>query len=173
MEIIRITDEQKSCLCSELAKLMYEFKKIENVECIYFTSYTSLDAHSVPLLILTLVTSQIKDIDFELKFYELVSKCNLLYGLKYLERFGLHLYTNIDSNDKYSIFDITPEEIKSTNDLFNATILFDRTGVYTAIKRHAEEQREKKPKCIFNYDRLAEIHPPITEEVQDKCKKLS
>ena len=63
MEVINITDEQKNNLCQELAKLVFELKKDNEVECIYFVPYKGLGDIRGNVLEVTLVKQSDNDVN--------------------------------------------------------------------------------------------------------------
>lgn len=166
MEIINLTEEQKECLCSELAKLTSEFKKDETIECIYLCPYIGIDRDKSATLELTLVSEGLHN-------KITIENYNQLYkNMESLEKFGVKIYVVVDNKNKYTISAMSRSELARTNDLFNSTILFDRTGKYTKIKEYAQTKLSKKSSHIYNYENLAEFFSPVTKEIQYRCKKL-
>ena len=70
MKVINITEEQRDKLCSELARLTFDFKKIESIECIYFAPYKGLGSIAGNVLDVTLVRDGSEDDDLDEKIIE-------------------------------------------------------------------------------------------------------
>lgn len=170
MEIINITEDQKEKLCDILARLTHKFQQDQFVECIYFTTYDRFE-DSLYALELTLVIRNLN-----LKKKKLLEQyTKLLSKESSLRKYGIRIYVHGSYAEKYTLFDLNPSEVRASNDLFNSTILFDRTGEYTEIK-----DKQSKVKGInnlyFDYENLAEIVPPldlslIEKKIKSRYKK--
>lgn len=157
MEVINITEEQKNNLCQELAKLVFEFKKNNGVECIYFIPFKEFGKIRDNVLEVTLVMQSVNDTDVNTD----ITKRNRFYlEEESLKKFGVKIFVDTDIAHKYTVIDLNPSEVKRSNSLFNSTILFDRYGKYTELKG----QKKQDGVIIFHYKNLAEIVPPITNE---------
>lgn len=164
MNIINITEEQKNKLCVELARLVVEYKKDENVKCIYFAPYKGLGKIRGYVLELTLIKKD-SIVDEKIKQYNESHQTE-----DYLREFGVKIDVEVEDEKKYTITDFNLSEIKKCNNLFNSTILFDRTGKYTKIKERLQQIGNNKAHGIFYYGNLAEINPPLPNELNNEEK---
>ena len=87
-----------------------------------------------------------------------------------LRRFGLTLCLNCDRSFDYTLVALNPSELRKWNYLFNAEILFDKSGVCTKIKQEMEKDEEilNKELGIHYFPNLAEIYPPLEEKEKTK-----
>lgn len=157
MEVINITDEQKNNLCQELAKLVFELKKDNEVECIYFVPYIGLGVIRGNVLEVTLVKQSDNDVN-----NDIAERNRFYFEEESLRKFGVKIFIDTDVAHKYTFIDLNPSEMRRSNSLFNSTILFDRYGKYTELKG-----QKKQDGIIVKEDireNLAEIVPPITNE---------
>ena len=155
MEVINITDEQKNNLCQELAKLVFELKKDNDVECIYFVPYIGLGDIRGNVLEVTLVKQSDNDVN-----NDIAERNRFYFEEESLRKFGVKIFIDTDVAHKYTFIDLNPSEATRSNSLFNSTILFDRYGKYTELKG----QKKQDGIIISPYENLAEIVPPITNE---------
>ena len=159
MEKLNISENQKEQLCFLLAKIALEFKKDENVECIYYAAYNGFRKISGDVLEITIVRKDTK----EESISESIKKYNNLYNQDSLNKFGLRICVDIDYEDKYTIIDLNSSEVRRSNNLFNSTILFDRTGKYKEIQEQTKKYGINVEGGIFYYDNLIEIVPPLID----------
>lgn len=167
MEVINITEEQKSKISGELARLVFEFKKDSRVKCIYFTPFMSLGDIEGNVVEVTLVTAAFED-DHDLA--KKLQDYNLSYQQEEkVKEFGLRLFLNIDDERKYTIIDLNPSECRRSNYLLNSVILLDQNGSFTEIKEQTTRTVNNFGGCLpgvyYYYENLAEIVPPITDEI--------
>jgi hypothetical protein len=161
-EIINISEEQRQNLVDEIANLVANFKKDENVECIYFAPYKGLGNIEGNVIEFTVVIK-----GYSKKITQEFSKCDkCLKEHDLIRKLGIKIHVNADNSEKYTTLPLNPSEILRANCLFNSVILFDRTGEYTKIKRKAQEYKNVENSKMFYYDNLAEFYPPIDEEIE-------
>lgn len=175
MKVINITEEQKNNLSKELAKLVFELKKDDDVECIYFSPYKGLGSISGKVLEVTLVKKSSggkADIN---EFFKRDKRNKYYLEEDSLRKFGVkivldaddaHRYTFID--DLNNIDDLSRTDIVKFNSLFNSTILFDRTGKYKEIKK----QKIQDKQITLPYENLALIVPPIINETYKSMERI-
>lgn len=75
----------------------------------------------------------------------------------------MKIHVNADDSRKYITSPLNPSETLRANFLFNSVILFDRTGEYSEIKQMDIFHK-------FYFDNLAEVYPPIAEEIEMKLE---
>lgn len=158
MEIINITDEQRNELCDMLAKLTYKLKQYEGIDCIYFAPYKNYGKFYEDIFSVTVVlnSKNIKSIiDGSYHFFTEDS----------YRKLGIKVNIDISDSNCYSTSDLIPSIC--TNNLFNSTILFDRTGEYTRIKKQANPSNG-----YYYYSNLAEIQPRLTDRLENSMKEL-
>lgn len=147
-------------LCNELAKLTYELKQNKHVECIYFAPFKNFGDEKGNIIDITVVSDELLDVDLDKQYKHRVSK------RKQLESFGVKIIIDNVSKDGYTHMPVNPSERRKGNDIFNSTILFDRTGEYTKIKEKTENIGVGKHSRLFYYENLAEIVPPIDDDLE-------
>lgn len=160
-KVINISEEQKDNLVNELVKLVSEFRKKENVECIYFAPYKGMEGISAGniLELVVVINGQYRNIDF--------NQYNKKYETHdYIRKYGIRIYISPDNHNKYTTMPLNPSEIKRANYLYNSSILFDKTGEYSQIKEKAEKHENMLNSNIYQYRNLAEIYPPIDSEIE-------
>lgn len=165
-QIINITDEQKQNLVDEIATLVAKFKKDEDVECIYFSSYKGLGKISGNVLELIVVTKG--NLDEISKGFCEYNKMHQEH--KSVRKFGVKIYVMFDEKRKYTYLPLNPSELIRENNLFNSIILFDRNGKYTTIKENASNHGNIKS-GVFEYENFAEIYPPIDDSIKMELEK--
>lgn len=166
MKIINITEEQRNKLCNELAKILLDFKKDENVECIYFAPYKGLGKIRGYVLELTLIEKDANK-DEKIKEYNTSHQ-----NEETLSELGVKIEIDIEDESKYPTIELDPTQLKKYNNLFNSVILFDRTGKYTRIKKQLEKFEINKGTGIYYYENLAEIEPPIMDKINDSIEAI-
>ncbi len=156
MQTINITEKQRDKLCDELARLIFEFKKDENVKCIYFTPFVNLDNTDSGVIDITIVRDINDDYDEQLKKYNLSyqSKENIAdYGVK------ICLYSDTDS--KYTHMDLNPSDVLRRDFIKKSTILYDESGKFRKIKEQYKNKINNEKDYDHNY--LAQVLPPLDE----------
>lgn len=167
MKTINITEEQKNKLCDILAKIVHSLKQCNNTDCIYFAPYKNYGSINENILIITVVKS-----DFYFEMTETVKNLydKFLNSKDIVSTLGVEICIGVDDREYYISEDLEKNNKikKSNNNLFNSTILFDRTGEYTKIK-----ETLNKNNC-YHYGNLAQIVPSITNSLnkQMKVKKM-
>lgn len=164
MKVINITEEQRNKLCSELARLTYEFRKDKSVKCIYFAAYKGLGNISGNVLEVTLVRdgSEADDLDEKLKEYN-----SLHQEQDFIREFGFKIFLDTDAARGYTTMNLNPSEFRRSNNLMNSVILYDSNGEFTQIKEQTANVVKNNGEGITGvycyYDNLAEIFPPLDE----------
>lgn len=159
MKIINITEEQRDKLCSELARLTFEFRKDKSIECIYCAPYKGLGSIVGNVLEVTLVRDGIGDNDLD----EKIKEYNLSHQEHdFIREFGFKIFLDTDKAIKYTIMDLNSSESVRSNHLMNSTILYDGSGKYTKIKKQIPKEG-KNNGFYYYYDNLAEVFPPLDE----------
>ena len=164
MKTINITEEQRNNLCSELARLLFEFKKNRSVKCIYFAPYKGWDTKEDPVLEVTLVTDGNDD-----NLEKIIQEYNAHHNQpETIDEYGLRIYLNVDLKEKYKLVALKPDEISDAiereNFLLNSVILYDEDGECTKIKERVTDYVHRHgytPEAYYKLDNLSEIEPPI------------
>lgn len=156
---IVLSEEQRKNVCEELARIIFEVKKQKNVECIYFTPCKNFGDIVGNVLEITIVTSG----QFQNKDREKFDDYNALHlKEEMLKKYGVKIHVDFDFNRGYTPFPLNPSEIQCRYNLFNSTVLFDRTGEYVEIIKHMNQEDE----MISYYSNLSQIEPPILDELR-------
>lgn len=164
MKFINITEEQRKELCDELAKLTFEFRKDKDIKCIYFAPYKGFGNITGNVLEITLVKGSNKDTVLE----ERLKEYNLSHqGHDFIRKFGFKILLDSDEERKYTTMDLNHSECIRSNNLMNSTILYDENGKFTQIKEKTTNVAKNNGKDTFYYyyDNLAEVFPPLNEEL--------
>lgn len=165
METINITEEQRRELSYKVAQLVFELKKDEKVECIYFISYKYNEEEGKFIELLVVSKSP-----YDLKRSQLVRDFNAQNN-KSVSKYGVRI--QIDTRkDLKEIPDAIFDSVRIPNfnsniglEIFNATILFDRNGKYEELKEIAEMTGLGEHSNLYTYENLASIVPPIEEKI--------
>lgn len=155
---IVLNEEQRKNLCEELARLVCKLRKDESVECIYFVPYKKVEGVGYCLSITIVRDDSMNPFkDVELREYS-----DMHEERKLLEKYGVEISTYLASSLEYVM--VSEELINaSCYDLFNSTIIFDRTGKYFKII----DNLNLKEGLISYYSNLAQIEPPIMDELEE------
>lgn len=170
---VEISEKQRDNLCKELAKLVYEIKEENRVECIYFAPYTHLGEEIQRQAIkITVVKRQYEQYEHrdDYAFDEMNEKYK---SDKEFAKLGFQIYIATDANDKYTTLPLNPSERLRGNQLFNSYILFDRIGVYTEIKKEVDSIGVGEHSSLYYYDNRTEIIPPIEEDIEQELENES
>ncbi len=155
MGAIKITEEQRDRLCDELAKLVFEFRENRNIECIYFRTFMGLLGYGKNVLDLVLVTNG----NIEEEDKQCVRGFESYTSEDTLNEYGVKIHICMDDASLYKNEAHNMDETIRQNELFNSTILFDRTGKCSEIKDRV--QRIGINADIYYYEDLADLFPPI------------
>ena len=165
MKKIEITEQQRNELCYEIARLLLKFKKDQNVECIYFAPYSEFGDIKGNVLILTIVKQGWSDQASEQQF----EAWNRMYQKEYFARkLGFSIYVDVDNAEEFTSFALNPSEVKRNQDLFNSTILFDKTGEYSKMSQRVRDIFISDP---YNspydfYKNIAVVVPSLVDRIQ-------
>ena len=149
-------------LVDELAKITYKFKKEENVECIYFLPAKSESENCYSIMI-NLITK---------------SKCNNDHLLNSILNYNISKEKKEFETETNTKINITTDEAccynnildkknslmqkSAENDLFNATILYDKSGKYYRLKKQIDLRYQKlKLSWLFKYKDSIDIDLPL------------
>lgn len=145
--------------------MVFELKKDEKVECIYFIpyKYNEKEGNFIELLIIT-------KSPYDLKRSSLVRNFNAKNN-KDVSKYGVRIHVDTRKSLKEipnAIFDQVRIPDFTSNiglEIFNATILFDRNGTYDELKELAELTGLEEHSNLYTYENLAKIIPPIDEKI--------
>lgn len=151
-----LNEKQRKNVCEELARLVFELKKDESVECIYFAPYKNLGDMEGYVLDITIVRNNLIQKEDTKEFEEY----NRLHQEEEMVRkYGVKIYVHSNSSQDY----IIPASNSIPNtccDLFQSNILFARYNKYYRIIKMMKNQE----RMISYYSNLAQIEPPIMNE---------
>lgn len=174
MEVISITENQRDELCKELAKLTFDWSKINGVECIYVTPYINFGMIKGNVFEVTVVKTGTSNIIEKFK-----EECQLKNQEKEREEspgFKIIFHT-IDMKDKsmelqvseFMEEDIDDETIVSmfieNLSFARSIILYERCKQYTKLQKQAIEFAEKN-----SQDSWVEVIPPLEETFNDELE---
>lgn len=148
-------------LCNELAQLTYALKQNKHVQCIYFAPFRSCcDPKEGDFVNLTVVLDTYSIVGLGLQYEKRISRN------EQLSQFGVEINIREAHQEGYTHLPLNPSERRKGNDIFNSTILFDRTGEYTKIKETTENIGVGEHSNLFYYDNLAEIRTPMGDSLE-------
>ena len=155
---INITKEQTNNLSKELAKITFNLMGNESVECIYFIPYVSLDENEETTIYVTIVGDYAHLGDLEQR----LSEYNVLHqSQECVDKYTSKIELSVDDSRNYTSTAASPAELARLNYLSNSTILYDKTGKCTRIKKKAE----KRNLMLENY--TASFYPPIEDDIRN------
>lgn len=169
MKKIDITEAQSINIMEEVKKIVNEYSLISNVECIYHSAFVGVKGlSSNNILYLTVVIDgDIEDsLDGRTRHFN-----DLARDITQIEKFGLEIHISFVSSEKYTLMDLNSSEISRTNDLFNSTILYDKTGYYTKIQKSTKGLGPNITGGLYYYSNLASlniINPNKTKTITNK-----
>lgn len=155
---IVLNEEQRKEVCEELARLVFEIRKDNRVECIYFTPLKNFDIIKGNVLEITIVKRESNISEEEKKWDDYNEKHQEEAMVK---QFGVKFYVDVDSSERYTLFPQNPSEKNGWYTLLNSTILMDRTTEYTRIQKKAKNSQQ----FLSYFSNIAQIDPPITDEL--------
>lgn len=163
MQTINITEEQRKKLCEELGRLVFEYRKNDDIECIYFAPYINLGEIEGNVIQVTIVGKRSIEETLKQDIGEYNSKHQ---GQETVTNFGVKIHLETDWDEKYTMIALNPSERLRCKYLFNSVILFDKNGKYTKLKeasaKDSVEDSEIKP-----FLNLAEFVPPLNCELDN------
>ena len=126
MYYINIDENARELLELNLAKLVLELKSDLCVECVYFTTIKNFRRNGTNTLKITIVRndSYVDSNWIEEKYSQKFNEN------KYFSFGNMQPIFRCDDVKNYSLMSYTPINATKCNDLFNSTILFDRTGKF-------------------------------------------
>lgn len=157
---LTLTEEQRTNIVNELAKLVETVKKIDSIECIYFGVYNFREREELELpKLYNMSVTIIKNKNIESSEDLSIDELNKTYmSNESLDSFGLRINLSFDYNTRYS----NNLESYSTFKLFNGNIIYDKNGEYTKIKELAQEEFDNgKTKTLCYADNLVKVNPPL------------
>lgn len=149
-------------LVDELARIVYKFKKEENIECIYILPAKSKNEDCYNIMVNLIVKSN----------------CENTHLLNSVHNYNISKEKNeveSNSNTKISITtDLascynnildkqnTLMQKSAENDLYNGIILYDKSGKYYRLKKQIDLRSKKlKYSWLFKYENFIDIDLPI------------
>ncbi len=152
---IVLSKKHRKNVCEELARLVFELRKDESVECIYFAPFKNLGDITGYVLDITIVRNNFIQKEDTEEFEEY----NNRHQEEMLRKYGIKIYMHTNASQDYTFFaDTIPN---TCYDLFQSTILYDATGKYRKIKQTIKNREG----MLSYYSNLAQIEPPIVDEL--------
>lgn len=149
-------------LVDELARITYKFKKEENVECIYLLPAKSESENCYSMMVNLIVKSNnnnkhllnsVLNYNISKEKEEFENKSNTKISITT----DLACCYNNIFDKKNSLMQKSAE-----NDLFNATILYDKSGKYYRLKKQIDLRYKKlKLSWLFKYEDSINMDLPL------------
>lgn len=162
---LHLTPEQHISLCNELVELTSELQKNEHVQCVYYSTYSfgkdqaGLNENSV---LVTVVTDGPLFKEMDESYQDRKTKT------QQLQSYGMLISFACTNNRRYTYLPASPLELAAANDVFNSTILFDRSGLFSKIKSEAERVGVDSESGLFYYSNRT----PIMENINPSLLEL-
>lgn len=142
--------EQQNSLCNALAKFVYLVRDYDNVECVCITPYDK----TLELRIIIKTNSRNDEL------YEDLNRLNNLCFLNN-KNMGYDINAFLDYSCFYNnMFDKSNDDYSTMIDLYNATILYDRSGKYGRLKNKVKSMIIID-KMLNNNEKDFEIDMPL------------
>lgn len=132
---INLDKTESDRICELITGYVSKFKKIDSIDCIYYTAYqhTYNGMPGKPIIALTLVTTNVDD---EILRSE-VDNINNGEGVKYVDASkNIPVVIRISNAKNYKFEISNNEELRKVNKIYNSMILFDRHGIYSRLQRN-------------------------------------
>ena len=148
-----ISDKQKDIVCDEIAKVVYDLKKDDNIEAITMFYYKKMDK--------TNVTNQERiRLNVIIKYYDedTFNKIEELNNYCRTHNPGVKLLISYQFRDLYDGMD----HYKILNELYNSIILFDRNDNLSKIKNIIKTSKEENyTNWLYDYKNAINTDMPI------------
>lgn len=155
-ERINLTGEEHYFLSQELTDTIQELYKDDNIDSIYLTSYQDSKHSKGTLNIVVLLESRS---DYY-TYAQLMEKLNSKIAID--NKTGVNVAFDCDYENRYS----NPSEVHRVEELVESTILFDKTGRLSKVKKVM-----KKYGHLYGFY-LVDYVPPIDETISRKLAKI-
>ena len=129
MKTIELTESQREALCYELAYIVNQYEKFEQVECIYAMPFESEYAHNdqLSVVIVRKVNGE-RYLENHIDYYNDRTKKKKQANC---DKYGVELLLSYDDASEYTG---AKYHMSKEGYLLNSTILFDRTGYYKGLQ---------------------------------------
>ena len=160
-------------LVNELAKLTHKFKRYEYVECIYFIPTASVIDSSYNISFNIVIKSNVINDDLKNAIFNYNISS---YKKEFEKNTNIKININIDESCYYNNMldnSNTLLQKNAANDLFNSTILYDKSGKYSRIKKQIELNNSKYDyPWIFKYENCNNQDLALYNVYKLKLKRL-
>lgn len=159
-ERINLTGEEHYFLSQELTDTIQELYKDDNIDSIYLTSYQDSKHSKGTLNIVVLLESSTDYYTYD----QLMEKLNSKISID--NKTGVNVVFDCDYENKYSTTALNPSEVHRVEELVESTILFDKTGRLSKVKKVM-----KKYGHLYGFY-LVDYVPPVDETISRKLAKI-
>ena len=159
-ERINLTGEEHYFLSQELTDTIQELYKDDNIDSIYLTSYQDSKHSKGTLNIVVLLESSTDYYTYD----QLMEKLNSKIAID--NKTGVNVAFDCDYENRYSITALNPSEVHRVEELVESTILFDKTGRLSKVKKVMEKYGH-----LYGFY-LVDYVPPVDETISRKLAKI-
>lgn len=159
-ERIDLTDEEHSFLSQELSDIVSKLYKDSNIDSVYLTNYQDSDYSKGTLNILVLLESEAD--------YYTYDRLMRKYNSKIAEgnKTGVRVAFECDYMDIYSTIPMNSNEVHSVEQLVESTILFDKSGNVSRVKKEMKNYGH-----LYGFY-LVDYVPPVDEAIALQLTKI-
>ena len=159
-ERINLTCEEHYFLSQGLTDTVKKLYKDDNINSIYLTNYQSSKHSKGTLKIVVLLEPEADYYDYE----QLMRKLNL--KIFNGNKIDINVVFDCDYENNYSTIALNPSEVLRIEELVESTILFDKTGSLSRIKKTSNKYSH-----LYGFH-LVDYVPPIDETISRKLSKI-
>ena len=159
-ERINLTDEEHYFLSQKITNTIKELYKDDYINSVYITNYQDSNNSKGTLNIVVLLESGVDYYTYD----QLMEKLNSKIGID--NNTGVNVVFDCDYENKYSTNALNPSEVHRVEELVESTILFDKTGRLSRVKKVMK-------KCGHLYGfYLVDYVPPVDKAIFHKLAKI-
>ena len=159
-ERINLTDEEHYFLSQKITNTIKELYKDDYINSVYITNYQDSNNSKGTLNIVVLLESGVDYYTYD----QLMEKLNSKIGID--NNTGVNVVFDCDYENKYSTNALNPSEVHRVEELVESTILFDKTGRLSRVKKVM-----KKYGHLYGFY-LVDYVPPVDKTILHKLAKI-
>ena len=160
-EKINLTDEEHTFLSQELTGIIRELYKDNNIDSIYLTNYQDSKHSKGTLNIVVLLEAGADCYTYDRLMTKLNSK------IAEDNKTGVNVTFDYDYENRYSITAMNSSEMHSIEKLVESTVLFDKSGNVSRVKKTMKKQGHSYEFYLVDYV------PSVNETIRHKLIKIN
>ena len=152
MKTIKITEEKRNKIISEISSTITKYQDDNGLEAVLTICY--IEKKKGPTIRVTLVVAN----DEYKRFISDEAQSNKIDDEFYQEN-GFGIQTVVEPLSNFRII-YNHSENDKTDEIFNSTVVFDRTGKLSRIKQSIADRKNKRGEGS-KYDNIVKFDPPV------------